>query len=377
MCSAMSNRRRVDVAFSTEEHAVQILQNLDLLRTKSNLCDIVIVCGGRSIQAHRVVLSAFSGYFRAMFNSRMKEREMPSIVLPNVNADALAALVDFAYTSKVDINEDNVQAITEAAAILQLPQVVEACSSVMTQLLTPGNCLGICEFAHGHGCVDLKETAKQFVMDCFVDVSQGDEFCLLPFDEVNKLLSSDILNVTSEEQVFEALLRWLQFDPDNRIQYTSKLLKCVRLTHVDPVYLMERVYKNDLFMKDTESQELIFNTLAHHAIKKSRPIYTHVNLEQPRKSLYGTLFILGGMNMGKGAVTIEYFNARRDKWQIVPGKRLSANMSSRRLQFGLAVLDSCVYVVGGRDGLRTLNTVDCLDPKTGIYLLLNYIYKLS
>lgn len=365
---AMTTRRRsrIDVAFSIEEHAVRILENLNMLRAKSDLCDVAIVCGGRSIRAHRVVLSAFSGYFRAMFNSGMKEKDMSKIALTNVNPDALAALVDFAYTSKLDINEENVQAITEAAAILQLPQVVEACSNVMTQLLTPGNCLGICDFAHGHGCVDLKRTAEQFVMDCFVDVSQGDEFCLLPSDEVTSLLSSDILNVTSEEQVFEAMLRWVQFDLTNRSQHVSKLLKCVRLAHIDPVYLMDKVCKNDLFTKDTESREILFNMLGYHAVKKSRPLYSNLSLVEPRKSLYGTLFILGGMNMGKGAVTIEYFNARRNKWQVVPGKRLSANMSSRRLQFGLAVLNSCVYVVGGRDGLRTLNTVDCLDPKTGV-----------
>jgi len=300
-----------------------------------------------------------------MFNSGMKEKEMSRIVLTNVNADALAALVDFAYTSKVDINEENVQAITEAASILQLPQIVDACSNVMTQLLTPGNCLGICDFAYGHGCVDLRQTAEQFVMDCFVDVAQGEEFCLLPFDEVANLLSSDVLNVSSEEQVFEAMLRWVQFDLTNRTQHISKLLNCIRLVYIDPVYLMEKVCKNDLFVKDSENQGAIFNTLAYHAVKKSRPLYGNLSLVEPRKSLYGTLFILGGMNMGKGAVTIEYFNARRNKWQVVPGKRLSANMSSRRLQFGLAVLNSCVYVVGGRDGLRTLNTVDCLDPKTG------------
>ena len=32
-------------------------------------------------------------------------------------------------------------------------------------------------------------------------------------------------------------------------------------------------------------------------------------------------------------------------------------MSGRRLQFGVAVLEDKLYVVGGRDGLKTLNTV--------------------
>lgn len=35
-------------------------------------------------------------------------------------------------------------------------------------------------------------------------------------------------------------------------------------------------------------------------------------------------------------------------------------MTGRRLQFGVAVVDSKIYVVGGRDGLKTLSTV-CYD----------------
>ena len=37
-------------------------------------------------------------------------------------------------------------------------------------------------------------------------------------------------------------------------------------------------------------------------------------------------------------------------------------MSGRRLQFGVAVLDGRLHVVGGRDGLKTLNTVECYNP---------------
>jgi len=38
-------------------------------------------------------------------------------------------------------------------------------------------------------------------------------------------------------------------------------------------------------------------------------------------------------------------------------------MNGRRLQFGIAVIDDGLYVVGGRDGLKTLNTVECFDPR--------------
>lgn len=58
-----------------------------------------------------------------------------------------------------------------------------------------------------------------------------------------------------------------------------------------------------------------------------------------------------------GATTIEKYDLRTNSWTQV------ANMSGRRLQFGVAVIEDKLYIVGGRDGLKTLNTVECFDPK--------------
>jgi len=38
-------------------------------------------------------------------------------------------------------------------------------------------------------------------------------------------------------------------------------------------------------------------------------------------------------------------------------------MNGRRLQFGIGVIDGLLFVVGGRDGLKTLNTVECFDAR--------------
>lgn len=45
-------------------------------------------------------------------------------------------------------------------------------------------------------------------------------------------------------------------------------------------------------------------------------------------------------------------------------------MNGRRLQFGVAVIDDKLFVIGGRDGLKTLNTVECYNPKTKAWTVL-------
>lgn len=42
-------------------------------------------------------------------------------------------------------------------------------------------------------------------------------------------------------------------------------------------------------------------------------------------------------------------------------------MNGRRLQFGVAVIDNKLYVVGGRDGLKTSNMVECYNPITKVW----------
>lgn len=59
-----------------------------------------------------------------------------------------------------------------------------------------------------------------------------------------------------------------------------------------------------------------------------------------------------------GATSIDAFSLRDNAWRSL------AAMSSRRLQFGAVVVDKKLIVAGGRDGLKTLNTVECFDFST-------------
>ena len=52
---------------------------------------------------------------------------------------------------------------------------------------------------------------------------------------------------------------------------------------------------------------------------------------------------------------MEQYCPRSDSWSAV------ASLPRRRLQFAVAVVGHRVYVVGGRDGLRTLDVVQVFD----------------
>lgn len=73
---------------------------------------------------------------------------------------------------------------------------------------------------------------------------------------------------------------------------------------------------------------------------------------RPRKSTVGHLLAIGGVDAHRGSISIEQFDPRLDKWTML--KHLT---TGRRLQFGVALMDDKLIICGGRDGLKTLNSV--------------------
>lgn len=72
----------------------------------------VIYLGTKRFPAHRLVLSAGSEYFAAMFTSALRESAQSEVELMGVDGDALWALVCYCYTGtsfKKKINEYMIQ----------------------------------------------------------------------------------------------------------------------------------------------------------------------------------------------------------------------------------------------------------------------------
>ena len=255
--------------------------------------------------------------------------------------------------------------------MLQLPAVVDACCAFFKKLLHPSNCIGIRLFADAQSCIQLRDTARQFTEDNFLEVIKNQEFLLLPAHELVKLLSSDDLNVASEELVFQSLISWINFDLQNRKTSCAKLLACVRLPLLPPQYIADNIENQPVLKDDPECHHLILEAMKYHLLPERRSLLQSART-CPRKSTVGYLYAVGGMDSNKGATSIEKYDPRTDAWQQVslnvsgilsqiPTLQV-ASMNVRRLQFGVAVVEGKLFVVGGRDGLKTLDTVESYDP---------------
>ena len=121
--------------------------------------------------------------------------------MKDIDPDVLDRIVEFTYTGHLDL--------LAAVSLIQLESVQEICCKFLKEHLEPANCLGIRNFAEANGCTQLTEAVDVFARERFVDVYCGDEFLSHPCEHLISLISSDELNVTSEKEVYLAVIRWV------------------------------------------------------------------------------------------------------------------------------------------------------------------------
>lgn len=111
ICGAVSNagaqQRATLPCYSNAQFPFKVLANLNQLRAESRFCDVEIVAGGITFNAHRAVLSAASAYFEAMFRPELglNEVNQKSVVLHTIDGEILSILLDFIYTGRCEITQ--------------------------------------------------------------------------------------------------------------------------------------------------------------------------------------------------------------------------------------------------------------------------------
>ncbi|CAO2637416.1 Kelch-like protein 20, partial [Lemmus lemmus] len=342
--------------YISDKHPRQTLEVINLLRKHRELCDVVLVVGAKKIYAHRVILSACSPYFRAMFTGELAESRQTEVVIRDIDERAMELLIDFAYTSQITVEEGNVQTLLPAACLLQLAEIQEACCEFLKRQLDPSNCLGIRAFADTHSCRELLRIADKFTQHNFQEVMESEEFMLLPANQLIDIISSDELNVRSEEQVFNAVMAWVKYSIQERRPQLPQVLQHVRLPLLSPKFLVGTVGSDPLIKSDEECRDLVDEAKNYLLLPQERPLMQGPRT-RPRKPIRFCPSIVGGWCSGDAISSVERYDPQTNEWRMV------ASMSKRRCGVGVSVLDDLLYAVGGHDGSSYLNSVERYDPK--------------
>ncbi|XP_062357835.1 kelch-like protein 3 isoform X1 [Cinclus cinclus] len=337
-------------------HMRKAFKVMNELRSKRLLCDVVIVAETVEMEAHRVVLAACSPYFCAMFTGDMSESKAKKIEIKDVDGQTLRKLIDYIYTAEIEVTEENVQVLLPAASLLQLMDVRKNCCDFLQSQLHPTNCLGIRAFADVHACSELLQQANAYAEQHFPEVMLGEEFLSLSLDQVCSLISSDKLTVSSEEKVFEAVISWINYEKESRLEHMAKLMEHVRLPLLPRDYLVQTVEEEALIKNNNTCKDFLIEAMKYHLL----PLDQRQLIKNPRTkprtpvSLPKVMIVVGGQ-APKAIRSVECYDFEEERWDQV------AELPSRRCRAGVVFMAGNVYAVGGFNGSLRVRTVDVYD----------------
>lgn len=108
------------------DRAVQLANTMAMYRKNCLFCDVNLYVNGRQFPAHKVVLASACPYFATMFGTpgHIEARPKHDVDLSKTVpcADAMDIILDFLYTSQVQLNE---------TCVCSYESITSRCSSVL------------------------------------------------------------------------------------------------------------------------------------------------------------------------------------------------------------------------------------------------------
>uniref|UniRef100_A0A8B9X6M3 Kelch repeat and BTB domain containing 12 n=1 Tax=Bos mutus grunniens TaxID=30521 RepID=A0A8B9X6M3_BOSMU len=251
------------------QHSLNLLNKIKSMKDLAEMIDVVIIAEGEAFPCHRLVLAAFSPYFKAMFTCGLLECTQREVVLHDITAESVAVLLRYMYHAALEVSNANVQTVAMAAYFMQMEDVFQACQKHMTAHMDASNCVGIYYFAKQIGAEDLADQSRKYLYRHFAEVSLHEEILEVEVHQLLTLIQSDDLNVSREESILDLVLRWVNHRPDRRTEHLVELLKQVRLQLVSPSFLRQALRRNTVLLCDANCIDLIQN--AFKAIKTPQP----------------------------------------------------------------------------------------------------------
>ncbi|XP_059845807.1 kelch-like protein 30 [Hypanus sabinus] len=355
-----------DFDFCLPTHAQSLLDGLKSMRSNPKLSDVTLLVRGHEFPCHRSVLALCSRYFHAMFTGDFMESISARVELKEVDPATMETLIDFAYTGKLTINQQNVESLTQTSNLLQFSTVQKVCSRYLQQQIDHTNCLGIYEFGEVHGFPEVIAKARSFLQENFEAVSRSEEFLLLGSERLLAYMGAELLQVQEEQCLVQALLRWIRYNEAERSCLLPKLFELIHLPLLSAEYLRDQLLPDKLIQACDHCRKQIERFKA-----ESRQRH-----EPSLKRFQEVLVVIGGRALedsdedaGDNQILSRncgFYNSRTKQWCILPDFP-----DHNKWGFAITALNNDVYITGGSRGSRTdtwsTNQAWKFDSKEGVW----------
>ena len=254
----------------------RIFQDLSNLRNDASFSDIIVVAGGTAFRCHRAILAAVSEFFSAAFKSGMQETWERTITLHDVDADVFSTLLASIYNAKNVLTGDNLFQVWAAADMLQIKFLLPLCEELFETKLSSATCIDFCIKTRPFNG-KAKQQALDLICSNFSDDLVQTKIHLLEKDEIMFVVGQDSLDLSSEDEVIESVLRWADHKLHETVEGRSSSDSCkdvkTKAEENSTLYLLSQHLADVLECTRylLVSGHCLHETLARHPLVKDHP----------------------------------------------------------------------------------------------------------
>nr|XP_020667170.1 kelch repeat and BTB domain-containing protein 12 isoform X2 [Pogona vitticeps] len=191
-----------------QQHSLTLLNQVKRMKELAEMTDVVLVAEDEKFPCHKLMLAAFSPYFKAMFTCGLSECTQKEVVLQDMSAESVSIILHFMYTAELHLTNCSVQSVAIAAFFMQMDEVFQICQAYMMDHMDASNCVGIYYFAKHIGAEELSDQARKYLYQHFAEVSLHEEILEIEAQQLLILIRSDDLNVSREDSILDLVLRY-------------------------------------------------------------------------------------------------------------------------------------------------------------------------
>ena len=108
-------------------------EGLRSFRSANNFCDVTLACEDNQVQAHKVILSASSDFFKKVLTSNVHQH--PLLYLKGVRMSDLEAIISYIYHGETNVALGELDTFLEVATDLQIKGLCENQISRVSEII--------------------------------------------------------------------------------------------------------------------------------------------------------------------------------------------------------------------------------------------------
>ena len=117
-----------------------------------------------------------------------------------------------------------------------------------------------------------EQKSREFMLENFEVVSKSNEYHKLTHVQLSCLLSENSLLVSSEFRLFELVLKWIFYNPTERVTHVAELMRNVRLPLLSGEELVEKVSTVPIMRENKVCNDLLTEAKDYHIVVSKQPL---------------------------------------------------------------------------------------------------------